>query len=290
MNTPRGKRLMKEQVPKTFHIFYNSKNQRATPWALKIKNFIKKNYPEMKPDSSKPDAVIVLGGDGTILEAARKYHEKGSVILGLNLGKVGFLASIRSEKDFLKALGAFMKGKYETVERMMLSARVIRKGKIVFSAEALNEIVVKNTLGIVELLAKISGHPVKRIRGTGLLVSTATGSTAYNLSAHGPIVTPDIKCLIVTELLDHSIPSPSIVVKYQNIINVKVVSFRKTGILALSKTGQKLDVLLMADGESAFPLEEKDEVIIENSPHLIKFAELEKHYFFKSLEEKFGFR
>ena len=284
------RRMTVPMPPQTFHIFYNSKNQRAIPWAFKIKKFIKKNYPKLKSDSSKPDAVIVLGGDGTILEAARKYHEKGSVILGLNLGKVGFLASVRDEKDFLKALNFFIKEKYGIVERMMLSAQVIRQGKTVFSAEALNEIVVKNPLGIVELLAKISGHPVKHIRGTGLLVSTATGSTAYNLSAHGPIVMPDIKCLIVTELLDHGIPSPSVVVKYQNVINVKVVSFRKTGIMSLSKTGQKIDVLLMSDGESSFPLEEKDEIVIENSPHLIKFAELEKHYFFKSLEEKFGFK
>lgn len=244
----------------------------------------------MRPDSRKPDAVIVLGGDGTILKAARKYHEKGSVILGLNLGKVGFLASVRDERDFLKALGTFLGGKYEVVERMMLSARVIRRGKTVFSAEALNEIVVKNPLGMVELLAKISGHPVKRTRGTGLLVSTATGSTAYNLSAHGPIITPDIRCIVITELLGHSIPAPSVVVKYQNVIDIKVVSFRKTGLLSLSKGNLNIDVLLVADGESVFPLEEKDEVVIENSPHLIKFAELEKHYFFKSLEEKFGFK
>ena len=122
------------------------------------------------------------------------------------------------------------------------------------------------------------------------MVSTATGSTAYNLSAHGPIVMPDIKCIIITELSDHSIPSPSVVVKYDNAINVKIISFRKTGVLSLSKSGQKLDVVLMADGESPFPLEEHDEVIIQSSPHLIKFAELEKNYFFKSLQEQFGFK
>jgi NAD kinase len=90
--------------------------------------------------------------------------------------------------------------------------------------------------------------------------------------------------------LDHSIPSPSVVVKYNSVVSIKVISFRQTGTLSLSKTKQKIDVLMMADGNSAFPLEERDEVIITSSPHLAKFAELEKNYFFKSLKEKFGFK
>ena len=101
---------------------------------------------------------------------------------------------------------------------------------------------------------------------------------------------PDIKCFIITELLGHSIPSPSMVVKYHNIIKIKIVSYRERGVLSISKTGQKFDVLLMADGESLFPLEEKDEIIIKSSPHLVKLVELEKNYFFKSLKEKFGFK
>lgn len=281
---------MIKQELKTFHIFYYPGNRRALPWVGKITGLIKNEFPAVKSDPKKPNVVIVLGGDGTILEAARKYHEQGSVILGLNLGNVGFLASVRAEKDFFKALENFFKGEYGLIERMMLSARVQRNGKEVFGAEALNEIVVKNPLGMVELEAEVSDHPVQYIRGTGLLVSTATGSTAYNLSAHGPIVMPDIKCFIITELLDHSIPSPSMVVKYNSIVDIKVVSFKKRGIISLSKTGKKIDVLLIADGESAFPLEEKDKVIIKSSPHLVKFAELEKNYFFKSLKEKFGFK
>jgi NAD+ kinase len=281
---------MKSQTYKTFHLAYYSRNERAVFWAEKIAGYIKKRFPKLREDNKKPDIVIVLGGDGTILKAARKYHELGSVILGLNLGKVGFLASVRDQKDFLKALDTCLRGKFGVIERMILSAQVFRKGKIVFNAEAMNEVVVKNPLGMVELEARVAGHPVQHIRGTGLLVSTATGSTAYNLSAHGPIIMPDIKCLVITELLDHSIPSPSVVVKYNSVVSIKVISFRQTGTLSLSKTKQKIDVLMMADGNSAFPLEERDEVIITSSPHLAKFAELEKNYFFKSLKEKFGFK
>src|SRR3989338_8312695 len=277
--------VIKSQFPHKFYVVYHPSNKRALLWATRIKAFIEKRFPDLKIDPNKPYLIIVRGGDGTILEAARKYHRLGSVILGLNLGNIGFLASARQEKDFLKVLSSFLKGKYEVIERMMVLAEVERKGKTIFRTEALNEVVIKNPLGMVELEAKVSNHPIQHIRGTGLLVATATGSTAYNLSAHGPIVMPDIKCFIITELLDHSIPSPSVVVKYHNIIKIKVVSYRKRGVLSLAKTGQKLDVIFMADGETYFPLEEKDEVIIKSSPHLVKLVELEKNYFFKSLKE-----
>jgi len=280
---------MKSQLSK-IHIFYHPTNVQAVVWDKRIRIRIKKYNPEIKFNADSPEVVIVLGGDGTILEAARKFHGLGAVILGLNLGSVGFLASVRKEKDFLKALEKFLKGRYEIMDRMMLSIQVRRKEEVVFTAEALNEIVLKNPLGIVELEAEVSGHPVQHIRGTGILVSTATGSTAYNLSAHGPIIMPDIKCFILTELLDHNIPSPSVVVKHDNTIVVKVISYRETGIISLSKNNKKVDILLIADGDSIFPLKKNDEVVIKNSPHMVKFAELEKHYFFKSLEEKFGFK
>lgn len=280
---------MKSQI-KTFNIFYHPSNERAGLWSKRIAGLLKRKSPKIKQDNKKPELVIALGGDGTILEAARRYRKVNPIILGLNLGMVGFLASAREEKNFLTSLSRFLKGKYRIVERMMIIAEVKRKNKTVFLSEALNEIVVKNPLGVVELQAKVEGHPVQYIRGTGILISTATGSTAYNLSAHGPIVMPDIKCLIITELLDHSIPTPSVVVKYHNKVSIKVVNFKKRGILSLSRTKQKVDVLMSADGESIFPLEAGDEVVIQSSPHLIRFAELEKNYFFKSLEEKFGFK
>lgn len=271
--------------------FYRSDNKLALAWMEKIKKYINKKYPSVSFVGKDPDVLIVLGGDGTILEAARKFHNSASpVIFGLNIGNVGFLATVRKESEFLKSIDRFFKGRYNTVERMILISQVVRKNKVVFTTEALNEIVVKNPLGMVDLKAEIANRQVKQIRGTGILVATATGSTAYNLSAHGPIVMPDIKCFIITEILDHSLPSPSVVVKYHNTIKIKIASYRKRGLLALSKTGEKFDVILIADGESVFPLEEKDEIIIKSSPHLVKFAELEENYFFRSLEEKFGFR
>lgn len=281
---------MPKTLPHRYFIFYHAYRPRAVLWSKKIGAFLRKKFPQLQVDAHRPQTVMVLGGDGTMLEAARKYQKTGAVILGLNLGHVGFLASVRKPRDFLPALTKFFKGKYKITERLMIAAEVSRKGRLVFATEALNEIVIKNPLGMVELQTKVAGHPVQEVRGTGVLIATATGSTAYNLSAHGPIIMPDIKCLIITELLDHSIPTPSVVIKYHHPIKVKVRHFRKSGLISLSKTKQKIDVLLIADGETVFPLEKGDEIAIQSSPHLIKFAELEKHYFFKSLQERFGFK
>lgn len=276
--------------PQTVSFTYRPENEVALRWEEKITKWLSRKYPKVKIVKKNAKFLLVLGGDGTILEAARRHQNRGSVILGLNLGQVGFLASVREEKNFLAGLDKFFKGEYWIAQRMMLQANVLRDKKIVFTARALNEITVQNLLGIVELELSVDGDPMQNIRGTGALISTATGSTAYNLSAHGPIVMPDIKCFIITELMDHNIPSPSVVVKRNKSIQLKVVSFRERGLLSVSRTGEKVDVVLVADGASIFPLKEKDVININRSSKLIRFVELEKNYFFKSLQEKFSFR
>lgn len=270
--------------------FYRPDNKEAIKWEQKIKFWLKQKYPTVKITGRRPQAVLVLGGDGTILEAARKFQKSNSIIFGLNLGRVGFLASAREPKKFLNSLSGFLAGKYSVAKRMMITSSVFRKGRLVFAADSLNDITIQNLLGMVELEIAIEGHKFQNIRGTGVLVSTATGSTAYNLSAHGPILMPDIKAMVLTELMDHNIPTPSVVIKKNREVAIKVVSFRERGLLSITGTNQKADVLLVSDGEKVFPLQENDVVKIKKSQKLIKFAEVEKSYFFKSLEEKFSFR
>ncbi|OGN04454.1 MAG: hypothetical protein A3B99_04455 [Candidatus Yanofskybacteria bacterium RIFCSPHIGHO2_02_FULL_44_12b] len=279
---------MNSQI-KSIHIFYHSANKQASLWAKKIKTWLRKEYPHVKLADKDPAVVLILGGDGSILEAVAKYGGKGSMIFGLNMGKIGFLASVREEERFIDSLRAVLEGKFNTIERMMLRTAVKRSGKTVFHSEALNEVVVKNPLGMVELRADVGDHPVQHVRGTGIMISTATGSTAYNLSAHGPIVMPDIKCMIITELLDHDIPTPSVVVKYTNELSINVINFKNRGLLSISKTKKAFDVLLVTDGETIFPLKKNDIIIVKSSPKLIKFVQLEDNYFFRSLKEKFRF-
>ncbi len=274
----------------TLDIFHRPDNVRAIAWSRKIKAWLKKNHPKVKIGGDKVSSIVVLGGDGTILEAARTSRKINPLILGLNLGEIGFLASAREPKNFIKAVRQLLHGDYSVARRMMISASVLRNGKEAFSTDSLNEVSVQSLLGIVKIGVSIENHPLQFIRGTGMLVSTATGSTAYNLSAHGPIVMPEIECLILTEILDHNIPTPSIVVKEDMKIVLTVLDFRKRGILSIPETGETVDVLLIADGETVFALQSKDRIVLRRSLHAIKLVELERNYFFKSLEEKFGFK
>jgi NAD+ kinase len=274
---------------KNLGFFYRPDSAKALFWEKKIRSWLKTRFPKTKVTDRQPEALIVLGGDGTILEAARRYRTKSPLIFGLNLGRVGFLASARKEAEFLPSLAKFLKGEYWQTERTMMTAAVIRQGRTVFKTEALNDVIVENPLGMVEIEIGIDDHPFQTIQGTGALVATATGSTAYNLSAHGPIVMPDIKCLILTEILDHNIPTPSIVVGSDKTINMRVLSFRERNVLSLTKDKEPLEVMLVADGETVFPLLKKDCIIVRSSPRLVRLAETEKNYFLRSLRTKFSF-
>lgn len=273
--------------------------KKAVIWEKKLKKLMQSyrtriNILELNaiPKTKKraPQLLIVLGGDGTILEATQKFQHLNPLIFGLNLGHVGFLASVRSPKYFSSALSKVLRGNFHTIPRMLIQASVIRYNKIIFSGYALNEISIQNLLGMVNLRVEVENHPVQYIHGTGILVSTATGSTAYNLSAHGPIVMPDIKCFIITELLDHNIPTPSLIIKRNKTISIIVEDFRKSDRFTIKKTGEAADVILATDSERIIALKKGDRIVIKKSERLIRFIELEKNYFFKSLEEKFAFK
>lgn len=283
------KKTLKNSKKNTF-LFYRKDNDRAVLCAKKISEWLGDNNIPIATEIIEAEAIIVLGGDGTILEAARMAKQKNAIIIGLNLGNVGFLASVREEKNFFTALEKFFNGDYKVVERTTLLTEVVRSGKKVFSASAVNEVLVHNLLGVVELEVGIGGYGIQSVRGSGILVSTATGSTAYNLSAHGPIISPDIQCLVVTELLDHGLPTPSIVIKPEHSVEIVVGEFREHHLLASQNGRESIDVLLQADGDTTFPLRKNDKIIISGSPHSVNFAELEDNYFFKSLREKFSFR
>ena len=281
---------MKTSSIKTVGFFYRADNKSAKQWESKIQLWIREQYPAVKVVARRPEALIVLGGDGTILEAVRSHEKHNTIIFGLNLGLVGFLASAREPDAFFPALEKLLSGQYTIVERMMLNAVVYRGGKKVFASNSLNEFSIQSILGMVEIGVSVERHTMQLIRGSGVLVATATGSTAFNLSAHGPIVMPDIKCLIVTEIMDHNLPTPSMVIKRTRKVELRVNGFRKRGLFLIKKNKKDVDVVLLGDGENIFPLGERDRVMVTASPRLMRFAEIEKSYFFKSLEEKFSFR
>jgi NAD+ kinase len=281
---------MAKTLLKKVGLYYGTDNPRAADWERKIRAWIRRHYPAVHIVDKGYDVLVVLGGDGTILEAARECQSTGALIVGLNLGTVGFLASARRMPQFLPTLKKLFSGKFQITERSALTCAVVRNKKIVFETIAVNELVIMNPLGMVAIQVYINGHEFQYIAGTGAMVATSTGSTAYNISAHGPVVTPGSESFILTELLDHNIPTPSLVLNDKYKIELRIKDFRRRELLSITKGGHKVDVLFIADGEILFPLKQKDVVRLERAPYKVRFAEFEKNYFLKSLQEKFGFK
>lgn len=273
-----------KNLPRTVAFFRRPRNPRAAQWELRIRRFLTERFPHVRIVRTNAELVIVLGGDGTIIEAARSTA--GRTLLGLNLGTVGFLSSVRTERQFLKGLRASLEGRFLAPERLMLDVQVIRGGREVLRSRMLNEVYVQNPLGMVTLDVRIGATRIQRIRGTGALVATPTGSTGYNLSAHGPIVDPSLHVFIITEILDHDVPTPSVVVPVDRTVSLRVVSFRSRGILSLGS--RSVDVILSADGQTAFALQEGDRIMVRRAPHGVAIVQLEPDYFYRSLHEKFS--
>ncbi len=279
---------MRKEI-KRIGLFYNDKNRKAQYWVKELQAFIQKIDKGIVFTNERPDVIFVLGGDGMIIRAVKSSNYGQVLFMGLNLGKVGFLTSVRNQKDFLRAIQSFLKGDYFVSSRGLLRVEVIRNNEVVFKDNVLNEVVVQSLIGMVNLDVKIDGFPFQNIYGTGALVSTTTGSTAYNLSAHGPLVMPNIECMILRELMDHNIPTPSLIVSKDKKIIIDVVDFRKKDVVKI-KQGTKMidaDVLLVSDGCSLFSLEKGDKVLVKSNVKKIDIVEFDKDYFLTSLKEKF---
>lgn len=271
--------------------FYSREgNAEAQEWQTKIVAWLREQHPDVVLDAGAPEALIVLGGDGTIMEAARKYACANIVLVGINLGQLGFLASVDDPKNFPTMLDKFFAGDFESHPGMIIQAQVVRSGKTIFSADAFNEVVVQNPLGLVEIAVHIAGEVIEEIRGSGVLVATPSGSTAYNLSAHGPVIVPNIQCLVVTELFDHDLPTPSLVVPLSEEITLDIKNFREHKLLELKSTNESADVLLIADGTPVYVLQRGDVVRVTQAPSSFTLAVLERNHFFKSLRSKFSFK
>ncbi len=269
-------------------LYHRADVPEAVDWAARIRAYITEKHPTIVFDDQKPEAVVVLGGDGTVLDVAHA-HYTGAIIFGLNLGHVGFLTAVRKPEHFYEGLERFLQGDYMPVKHMMLTTTVERNGKTIFKANALNEAAIQNLTSVAEMSISIDGHPVQHVKGTGVMVSTATGSTAWALSVHAPIVMPDIACFIISEIMDHGLPTPSLVIKRNRTISIRIESFRPKDMLQL-KDGQPVDMLLMADSAKSCVLQAGDIVYVRRSPQPVIFAELDRHYFFKSVQETFGLK
>ena len=221
------------------------------------------------------DMVVVLGGDGFMLEAARRASVLDVPILGINLGRIGYMTEL--EMDELDLIEKIFKGEYTIDERTMLSVEVVSKdGKIRSESYALNEAVVANgsTARIIDLKLSDNGVFVSDFRADGLVVATPTGSTAYSLSAGGPIVDPKLNCFCVTPICPHSLLARPLV-------------FSDTAHLEVKNTCVREKVLhLTLDGRVTYDLYYGDTAVITRSKLTTKLIRVKERNFYAKIRTK----
>ena len=230
--------------------------------------------------ASQVECLLVLGGDGTLIHAARKYARFDMPLLGINLGTVGYLTSVERENVY-ECLDALMADQYTVKSRMMLEGQVIDNGEIVKVSEAVNDIIVNRSgfSRLVELKLYINDDLVDIYIADGLIVSTPTGSTGYNLSAGGPIIYPETELMTITPICPHSLTARSIVVSGQEKVEIEVGKRSQT---------QEDEALLTYDGQVIRTLKTGDRVQIGRARHTAKLIEINNRSFYQVLRDKIG--
>jgi NAD+ kinase len=219
------------------------------------------------------DFLVVLGGDGTLLSVARAVGEVGLPILGVNLGGLGFLTATTLE-GMLPALEAFLERRLVVEERMLLAARVRRGGRPVAEFLALNDVVIMKSAvsRIIDLRVAIEGQFATGYRADGLIIATPTGSTAYSLSAGGPILFPTMDAIVLTPICSHTLTNRPIVLPGPLRVDVTL------------QTNQ--DVMLTVDGQVGFGLQEADVVEVVQAAARVRLVRVPEKHFFSVLRTK----
>ena len=217
------------------------------------------------------DYLFVLGGDGTILSAARKYAHLGISIIGLNLGRMGFLAEINPD-EVNWSLDKILKGNYRVETRMMLEAKSSSFAETLF---ALNEFVVSpsNLPRMVSLELKINGSFAEKYYCDGMIIASPTGSTGYTISAGGPIIAPNVNCMLVTPVCAHTLNARSIILNEND--NAEVLSLSKD-----------IPLYVTADGQYSKQIYDASKVTVEKSDICARFIRLKQRNFYELLKVK----
>lgn len=220
------------------------------------------------------DLVIVIGGDGSVLEAARRAAVNQTPILGINKGRLGYMTAI--EANELELLDQVMSGNYYYDDRIMLNVELIHNGKMLYFSRALNDAVVSNgTIAkLVDMQLSANGKVVGNYRADGLIVSSPSGSTAYSLAAGGPIMAPDIAAFCVTPVCSHSFRDRPIVFPDSSVLEIKNVSEREPHLH------------LTIDGRIIIKMMKNQTVRISKSDKLARLVRIKGHSFYSDLCSK----
>lgn len=232
-------------------------------------------FSRLERELNSADAVICFGGDGTILHTAKAATKRGIPILGVNIGTMGFLAELESAD--LSQLPKLATGDYRLDPRMMLDVTVQRDRDIIFHDICLNDVVVTKgaVARIVYLSVECDGVQALTCGGDGVIISTPSGSTAYNLSAGGPIVEPDARNMIITPICAHDICSRCVVTSDRRVITVRMIQ------------NARRNAFLSVDGGKALRLNMGDVVTIRKSKYETKLLKLNDRSFYDVVNAKF---
>jgi len=228
----------------------------------------------LKDIGKTADLIIVLGGDGTILRVARELEGSATPLLGVNLGNLGFLTSVGGDK-LTSAVREILRGEYQVSERQSLQTTLLRDGRRKEAHQALNDVVVSRGAfsRIVRLRLSVDGELLTEYVCDGMIFATATGSTAYSLSAGGPIMVPTARALIITPICPHALSNRSVIAGENSVVRCQVVSAAG-------------ELLLTVDGQVQLRMEVGDEVEVRQSSRSVQLVTPKNHSYFEVLREK----
>ncbi|HNV58744.1 MAG TPA: NAD kinase [Rhodoferax sp.] len=219
------------------------------------------------------DVCVVVGGDGTMLGIGRQLAQYGVPLIGINQGRLGFITDIPLD-GFQATLKPMLAGVYEEDHRSLMQARVMRDGHCVFSAQAMNDVVVNRgaTAGMVELRVEVDGHFVANQRADGLIIATPTGSTAYSLSAGGPLMHPSIPGWVLVPIAPHTLSNRPIVLANASEVAIEIVAGR--------------DASANFDMQSLASLMHGDRIVVTRSQYQVRFLHPKGWTYFDTLRQK----
>jgi NAD+ kinase len=220
------------------------------------------------------DLVIVLGGDGTLLSAARSIGRREIPLFPVNLGGLGFLTAITVDELFPELERALC-AEHRIAKRRLLTAEVLRGGQTIFSMDALNDAVLTKSLiaRMIDLETHVDSQFVCSYKADGLIVSTPTGSTAYSLSAGGPIIFPSVPAICITPICPHMLTNRPVLVP-------------ETSVIRIISHGPDESVYLTIDGQVGTPIQENDTVVCRSSPYSLHLVRPPRMMFFDVLRQK----
>lgn len=226
------------------------------------------------------ECVITIGGDGTLLHAAKDLQSLDVVFIGVNKGTLGFLAEI-SPDDMEQSLDRLIGEQFNVESRMMLQGEVIRDNKVIYTSTVLNDIVIHRggDLSVSDYDVYVNGQLLGKFTADGIILSTPTGSTAYNLSAGGPVARPDSHMIILTPICAHTIGNRSILLAQDDEIEV---------VIGESKKPNEENRKLAFDGDGIFNIVSGDRIRIRKSKETTEIAKIDEGSFLQVIKDKLG--